>query len=92
MNEPPVVFSTNPKANLCPVRHLRKLRRVSRTQGLVFVYDSGKFLTPQTVNKILCQASIATGVPENSQFSGHSLRAGVPTAMALDPVLEFFAN
>ena len=78
-------MSTSPEGNLCPVRHLWKFRRVSRTQGPVFVYDSGKFLTPQTVNKILRQASIATGVPENSQFSYHSLRMGVSTTMALDP-------
>ena len=32
-----VVLSTNPEANLCPVRHLRKFRRVSRTQ------DPGSF-------------------------------------------------
>ena len=80
-----VVLSKNPEANLCPVRHLLDLRQVSNVQGPVFVYDSGKFLTPQSANKILRQASISTGVPRNSQFSCHSLRAGLPTMMALDP-------
>ena len=80
-----VILSKNPEANLCPVRHLLNLRQVSNVPGPVFVYDLGKFLTPQTANKILRQASILTGVPRNSQFSCHFLHAGILTAMALDP-------
>ena len=46
--------------------------------------DSGKFLTSQSANSILRRASASLGVPENSQFSCHSLRAEIPTMMALD--------
>ena len=80
-----VVLSKNPEATLCPVRHLHDLKQVSDVKGPVFVYDSGKFLTPQSANSILRRASASSGVPENSQFSCHSLRAGIPTMMALDP-------
>ena len=80
-----VVLSKNPEAKLCPVHHLLKLKQVSDIKGPVFVYDSGKFLTPQSVNFILRRASASSGVPENSQFSCHSLRAGLPTMMALNP-------
>ena len=80
-----VVLSSNPEADLCPVQHLQNLKQVSDIKGPVFTYDSGKFLTPQSANLILRRASTSTGVPENSQFSCHSLRAGLPTLMALDP-------
>ena len=80
-----VVLSTNPEASLCPVRHLQDLKQVSDIKGPVFIYDSGKYLTPQSANFILRRASTSSGVPENSQFSCHSLRAGLPTMMALDP-------
>ena len=80
-----VVLSSNPEAELCPVRHLQNLKQVFDVKGPVFTYDSGKFLTPQSANLILRRASTSTGVPENSQFSCHSLRAGLPTLMALDP-------
>ena len=80
-----IVLSKNPEAKMCPVRHLWDLKQVSPDTGPVFTYDSGKFLTPQSANSILRRASTSSGVPENSQFSCHSLRAGIPTMMALDP-------
>ena len=58
-----VILSKNPEAKFCPFCHLQNLRKWSNVQGPVFIYDSGKFLTPQTTNRILRQASILTGVP-----------------------------
>ena len=40
---------------------------------------------PTAANKILHKTSKLAGVPDNSQYSCHSLHAAMPTLMALDP-------
>ena len=81
----PMVLSTNPDTRFCPVHHLSKVRSFYGNSGPVFRYFSGKLLTPSAVNKILKETSELAGVPDNAQYSCHSLRAAMPTFMAQNP-------
>ena len=72
----------NPEARFCRVTHLTRVR--SFYPGPVFHYCSGKMLTPAAVNKLLAQMRKLAGVPPNSQYSCHSLRADITTLMTLN--------
>ena len=81
----PIVLSRNPDPRLCPVHHMSKLRVFYNNSGPVFRYLSGKLFTPSALNKILKETSKLAGVPDDAQYSCHSLRAAVPTFIASNP-------
>ena len=81
----PITLSTNPDTSCCPVHHMLKLRSFYKNSGPVFRYFSGKLFTPSAVNKILKETGRLAGIPANAQFSCHSLRAAIPTYIALNP-------
>merc|ERR1711872_822201 len=45
----------------------------------------GKLFTPSALNKILKETSRLAGVPDDAQYSCHSLRAAIPTFLASNP-------
>ena len=81
----PITLSRNPDPRLCPVHHMSKLRAFYNNSGPVFRYLSGKLFTPSALNKILKETSKLAGVPDDAQYSCHSLRAAVPTFIASNP-------
>ena len=81
----PISLSRNPDLRLCPVHHMSKLRDFYKNSGPVFRYLSGKLFTPSALNKILKETSRMAGVPDDAQYSCHSLRAAVPTVIASNP-------
>ena len=81
----PITLSRNSDLRLCPVHHMSKLRDFYKNSGPVFRYLSGKLFTPAALNKILKETSKVAGVPDNAQYSCHSLRAAVPTVIASNP-------
>ena len=85
----PISLSRNPDLRLCPVHHMSKLRDFYKNSGPVFRYLSGKLFTPSALNKILKETSRMAGVPDDAQYSCHSLRAAVPTVIAANP--DFFS-
>jgi len=75
--------------NCCPVKALLKLKEKSKNTNNpdlpVFMFDSGIILSKQCFNekvKILLEGSIEN---KGKHFSGHSFRAGIPTALARHP-------
>ena len=68
------------EARFCPRTHLLHTRRHSKSAA-VFSFASGKLLTIALVNSILAETSRKVGIPAYANYSGHSLRAAVPTAM-----------
>ena len=81
----PITLTKNPDTRLCPVYHMSKLRAFYNNSGPVFRYLSGKLFTPSALNKILKETSKLAGVPDDAQYSCHSLRAAVPTFIASNP-------
>ena len=81
----PITLSENPDTRFCPVHHMSKLRSFYNNSGPMFRYLSGKLFTPSALNKILKETSELAGVPDNAQYSCHSLRAAMPTFIALHP-------
>ena len=69
----------------CPVRNLKKLKRVLSKQNIfsssspVFRLDSKNFLTQKVINKFLKSNF------KNVFIRGHSFRAGIPTSIANFP-------
>ena len=80
-----ITLAPNPDLGCCPVFHLLKLRSFYKNSGPVFRYFSGKLFTPSAVNKILKETGKTAGIPANTQYSCHSLRAAVPTYIGLNP-------
>ena len=82
------LFET-PDHGCCPVRCLRNL---GKGKGVgdstpVFIFDSGVLLSPRNFNSTLRSLlSPILGLAAN-QFSSHSLRAGIPSALARFPGL-----
>lgn len=74
----------------CPVKALKKLflmrNQVDRTGKPVFMFQNGKLLTPGIVNTTLPNLIAPhLGGQAASEYRGHSLRAGIPSAIASRP-------
>jgi hypothetical protein len=80
-----------PGYNCCPVAAFKALRRKCNIQGApaspVFLFPSGKLLTPATLNKTLSMLLQDMCRPGENSVSCHSFRAGIPTALSLFPDL-----
>ena len=71
----------------CPVYNLKILFNMSSTNNnsnIIFRFKSGKLLTPKYVNLLLKNLSLTMEVQPH-YFSGHSLRAGLPSTMSATP-------
>ena len=72
----------------CPVFWINQIKpAIASPETPVFVFSSGKCITQGLFNKIMHEVSSFVGLPTNIGFSGHSLRAGLPTYMAAHPHL-----
>ena len=76
--------------NICPVRALKKLQKMNfenKTWDLnraVFSFKGGKNLTKNKLNEFLGNI-LFDFVDENNRITGHSFRAGIPSAIASYP-------
>lgn len=75
--------------NCCPVAALCKLQATSKFSSNsslpVFMFDKNCYLTKETFNKTV-QKLLEPILKENSKnITGHSFRAGIPSAMAKSP-------
>ncbi len=71
----------------CPVRALKRLFKLKNSivssNSPVFMFKNGTLLTPNTVNKTLPKLITPyLGEQAASEYKGHSLRAGIPSAIA----------
>jgi hypothetical protein len=68
----------------CPVTAMKKLRdSIPHTQNSpVFRFASGKLLTQKTFNNIIVECLEPKFGAKAKHFSGHSFRAGLPSALA----------
>ena len=82
-----------PHRGLCPVAALRKQFTLQQEMGRgkmsdpVFIYTSGKFLTPAGFNAVLRILLGDICDYKRDTISGHSFRAGIPSAVARCPEL-----
>jgi hypothetical protein len=77
--------------NCCPVAALKSLwsksGQAASPDRPVFMFTSGRFLTPQSLNKTLAMLLQDICKPGENTISCHSFRAGIPTALSLFPEL-----
>lgn len=79
-----------PDHRFCPVKILKKLKSLKSKidQSVpVFMFESGKLLTPTAYNKILPDLLFPYLGHSAKEYSGHSLRAGIPSILASNPDL-----
>ena len=82
------LFET-PDHDCCPVRCLRQLKKGKGVgdETPVFTFESGILLSPKNFNLTLRNLLSPVLGSAASQFSSHSLRAGIPSALARFPGL-----
>jgi hypothetical protein len=74
--------------NCCPVETLLNLRsRKENPEKPVFQFQNGKNLCSSLLNKILRELLLPVIGPVAIDITGHSFRAGLPSAMATNPGL-----
>jgi hypothetical protein len=75
----------------CPVKALAKLKNLKgegyRVSDPVFMFESGKLLTPSTLNSTLHTLLYPHIGKSAEQITGHSFRAALPSALANRPDL-----
>jgi hypothetical protein len=73
----------------CPVKALLRLKKLAKAQHNtpVFTLDDGSFLTPSLVNSTLLQLLTPAIGSSAKHITGHSFRAGLPSALASCPNL-----
>jgi hypothetical protein len=77
-----------PLAGCCPVKTLNQMRETKfNSNSPVFQFKSGKNLCSAQLNTILQKLLCPIIGPAAYQISGHSFRAGLPSAMASKPDL-----
>ena len=68
----------------CPIFWLEKIKpQICDPNSFVFVFQSGKFISTSLMSKILTQVSTDLGT--NGKFTGHSLRAAIPSLLSSHP-------
>ena len=79
------IFSFDVKG-CCPVKTLTSLQKLCKNSNdPVFVFKNGKLLTPKLMNNTV-RLLLRPVIGEKAmQISGHSFRAGIPSALASDP-------
>ena len=81
-----------PVKDFCPVRALRKLKKLQKEKGVfdpelpVFRFGSGKILTQKNLNKILAELLSSTRYRKKI-ITARSFRAGIPTDLERHPRL-----
>ena len=77
------------QANYCPVTALRRLKQLTgskaRATSPVFTFESGKILTPCSLNTTLFGLLQPVIGQAACQITGHSFRAALPSALANRP-------
>ncbi len=80
-----------PNVTCCPVKAISRLRDVKPelrgSHSPVFSMESGTLLTPALMNKCLYKLLSPVLGEKASQLTGHSFRAGIPSALANRPDL-----
>jgi hypothetical protein len=77
-----------PDARYCPVRALKRLENMSNITDRrtpVFSLKNGIFLTPDQLTSTMRSLLTPHLGSEATQYSGHSFRAGLPSALAACP-------
>jgi hypothetical protein len=78
------------KYNCCPIAALKKLKKISKfsDQSPVFTFENGTFLTNKRLNSII-QFFLSNKIGKDaSNYTCHSFRAALPSALATDPSLN----
>jgi len=72
------------QGSCCPVASLLALKNSLPYEPFkpVFRFRSGKFLTQRSLNQIMRECLVPIIGSEGNNFSGHSFRAGLPSALA----------
>jgi hypothetical protein len=79
-----------PDSRFCPVRALLVLKEMSKNSSgkcPVFTFENGVFLTKESLNKTLHSLLLPILGTTAYQYTGHSFRAALPSALASCPDL-----
>jgi hypothetical protein len=79
-----------PDERFCPVKALKALKQSVKNfseKTPVFTFENGQFLTSEVVNTTLHALLTPILGDDAGQYSGHSFRAGLPSALASCPDL-----
>jgi hypothetical protein len=77
-----------PDQRFCPVRALRALKQLSKNSSgkiPVFMFDNGVYLTKERINTTLHSLLTPLIGEAAYQYTGHSFRAALPSALASCP-------
>ena len=77
-----VILFPYKEKTLCPVKNFNSWASRCSREGAVFARQNGDLWTKQHFNQILQALMVETGLlEENETVSGHSFRAGIPSAL-----------